>query len=234
MRLFLLLLTFFFLSFTAFGQSLELVNPVFESSVSTGQLVKTDLNIRNSSDRPVRLGVKVNDPYHRAEQLSSICIGGECFANFEALEITTLNPGETLEDVRVEFNAGYDEITRELSVTFYDIEFPNRQLTERFTYHIANNFPSGLLFGNELLQISKVYPNPVSSVASIDYSLTNQAGDATISIHNILGDQVMELTLDRSESSLKLPIDDFTNGIYFYTLQLNGTGVTTKKFVVRK
>jgi len=234
MRLSLPFILFFFLSSTAFTQGLELVDHVFESSVSTGHLVQTDLSVKNSSDHPIRLGVKIDDPYHRAEQVSSICIGNECFTNFDALEITTLNPGETLNDVRVEFNAGYDEITRELTVTFYDIESPNRQLTERFKYHIADNFPSGLLFGNELLQISKVYPNPVSSSASIDYSLTDRAGDATISIHNILGDQVLELTLDRSESSLKLPVDQFTNGIYFYTLQLNGAGVTTKKFVVRK
>ncbi|MGD1893565.1 MAG: T9SS type A sorting domain-containing protein [Cyclobacteriaceae bacterium] len=190
--------------------------------------------MRNSSDRAIRLGIKINDPFHRAEQVSSICIGDDCFTNFDVLEVTTLNPGETLEDVRVEFKAGYDEITRELSVTFYDIESPNRKVTERFKYHIENNFPSGLLFGNELLQISKVYPNPVSSSATIDYTLTDRAGDATISIHNILGDQVMKVSLDRYESSLKLPIDQFTNGIYFYTLQLNGTGVTTKKFVVRK
>ncbi len=234
MRLFLPLLLLFFLSFTAFSQSLELVDPVFESSVSTGHLVQTDLNVRNSSDRAIRLGIKINDPFHRAEQVSSICIGDDCFTNFDVLEVTTLNPGETLEDVRVEFKAGYDEITRELSVTFYDIESPNRKVTERFKYHIENNFPSGLLFGNELLQISKVYPNPVSSSATIDYTLTDRAGDATISIHNILGDQVMKVSLDRYESSLKLPIDQFTNGIYFYTLQLNGTGVTTKKFVVRK
>lgn len=234
MRSFLLILLFFFLSYAAFSQELELIDPVYESSISTGHLVQTDLKIRNTSDHAIRLGVKIDDPYHRSDQLSSICIGDDCFTNFDALEITTLNPGEMLEDIRVEFNAGYDEITRELSVTIYDIESPNRQVTEHFIYHIANNFPNGLLFGNELLQISKVYPNPVSTSASIDYSLTDRAGDASISIHNILGDQVMELDLDRSESSLKLPVDQFTNGIYFYTLHLNGTGVTTKKFVIRK
>ena len=234
MKLFLPFLFFSFVSFVGLSQSLALIDPIFEESVATGSWVSTQLRVKNNSNKPVRLGIKLEAPYLSGDQISSICIGNECFTKFDALEVTTLFPDETIEDVRIRFNAGYDEISRELSLTIYNIEAPNDQLTKRFTYHIRNNFPNGILFADESLQVSKIYPNPVSSGASIDYSLSSTLTPATITVHNILGDRIMELNLDASESSLKLPIEELQNGIYFYTLQMNGKGITTKKFVVKK
>ncbi|MEM6842860.1 MAG: T9SS type A sorting domain-containing protein [Bacteroidota bacterium] len=234
MKSLLLILSLTIFSLAAVSQDIVLVDPIFEESVSTGNVVKTVLQIRNDSDHPIRLGVQLNDSYHKGNQISSICIGNECFTDFDALEITTLNPGEVLNDIQIRFNAGYDELTRELSLTLYDIEKPSSRLTERFRYHIKNNFPNGVLFANDALQISKVYPNPVSTAASIDYAFNDQLTPATVTIHNILGDRVLELKLDQSESNLKIPVERLPNGIYFYTLQLNGRGVTTKKFVIKK
>ncbi|WKN42297.1 T9SS type A sorting domain-containing protein [Tunicatimonas pelagia] len=234
MRLFLLISLLTAVSALTFGQSITLLDPILEESIATGNTVETELQVKNSSDHIIRLGLKLNDSYHKDDQLSSICIGDECFSQFSALEVTTLNPGEILRDVRIHFNAGYDELTRELTVTLYDIANPSETLTERFRYHIKNDFPNGILFANEALQISKVYPNPVASTASIDYDLQDGSQLATISVHNILGDQVLKLQLDQAETNLKISTDEFPNGIYFYTLQLNGQSVTTKKFVVRK
>ncbi|MEQ9439445.1 MAG: T9SS type A sorting domain-containing protein [Cyclobacteriaceae bacterium] len=234
MKLFLPFLLFLFISSVGIGQQLALIDPVFEESVATGSLVSTQLRVKNNGDKPIRLGIRLDDPYLKGDQISSICIGTECFTKFDALEVTTLFPDEIIEDVRIRFNAGYDELTRELSLTIYDIEAPGEPLIERFTYHIKNNFPNGILFSDESLQVSKIYPNPVSSVASIDYSLASKLTPATITVHNILGDRVLELPLDASETNLKLPIEQLQNGIYFYTLQVNGKSINTKKFVVRK
>ncbi len=234
MKSFLLILLFSLISLLAISQDIVLIDPIVEELVSTGNAVETTLQIKNNSDHPIRLGIQLNDSYYKGDQISSICIGEECFTDFEALEVTTLSPGEMLDDIQIRFNAGYDELTRELSLTLYDIERPSSRLTERFRYQIKNNFPNGVLFANDALQISKVYPNPVSTTASIDYTLYDGLNPATVSIHNILGDRVLELKLDQSETNLKIPIEQLPNGIYFYTLQLNGKGVTTKKFVIRK
>lgn len=234
MRFFLSILLFTAIPVLSFGQNITLLDPILEESVATGNTVETDLLVKNNSDRIIRLGVRLDDPYHKSDQISSICIGEECFSQFDALEVTTLNPGEVLREVRIHFNAGYDELTRELTVTFYDIENPSESLSERFRYYIKNKFPNGILFANEALQISKVYPNPVTTAASIDYALYNGSKPAIISVHNILGDRVLQLQLEQAETNLKIPTDRLSNGIYFYTLQLNGKGVTTKKFVVRK
>lgn len=234
MKFFLPILFFSLLSIASQSQDIELINPVFEESISLGNTVETLLQIKNNTNHSIRLGVQLSDSYHKGDKVSSVCIGEDCFDNFDALELTTLYPNEVLENVKIHFDAGYDELTRELSLTLYDIDNPSSRLTERFRYHIENNFPNGILFANEALQISKIYPNPVSSIASIDYLLNDWSEAATISVHNILGDRILELNLDQTENNLKVPIEQFPNGIYFYTLRLNGKGVTTKKFVVRK
>ena len=234
MKLLLPFLFFFLISFVSVGQRLTLIDPIFEESVATGSDVITQLKVKNNSDKPIRVGIKLDDPYFKGDEISSICIGNECFTKFDALEVTTLFPDEMIEDVRIRFKAGYDELTRELSLTIYDIESPEEQLIERFTYHIRNNFPNGILFSDESLQVSRVFPNPASSSASINYSLFTPRVPATITVHNLLGDRLLELPLDPSESELKLPVEQLQNGIYFYTLQVNGKSINTKKFVVRK
>lgn len=85
------------------------------------------------------------------------------------------------------------------------------------------------------MKISNAYPNPIVSSASIDYALnTFDDHAAKIMVMNLLGNKVMEFELMRGEHSINIPADELSNGIYFYTLQLDCKNVATKKIVVRK
>jgi hypothetical protein len=53
-------------------------------------------------------------------------------------------------------------------------------------------------------------------------------------MHNILGKQLNEMDLPTSETRVKLQTEDFTSGIYFYTLYLDNSGVLTRKLIIRK
>lgn len=82
--------------------------------------------------------------------------------------------------------------------------------------------------------MGNAYPNPASTEATINYTLPPLDGTAKITVHNVLGNKVLESKLKTDETNLKLSTDRLNNGIYFYSLYLNGREMVTKKFVVRK
>lgn len=77
------------------------------------------------------------------------------------------------------------------------------------------------------------YPNPANTQVTVVYNL-NEASDVNLTITDISGKVVyVENYGNQSKGSynVELNTEDFNNGVYFYTLTVNGTS-TTKKFVV--
>lgn len=77
------------------------------------------------------------------------------------------------------------------------------------------------------------YPNPASSVVRFNYQLP-VAGDASVSVYNLLGQEVMNQVLNSVQGQAVLSVSDLTEGIYFCNLKVNGRAVKTEKFVVKK
>lgn len=87
------------------------------------------------------------------------------------------------------------------------------------------------MFANDRIIVSNVYPNPASESAEIDYTLL--AGEAKITLLNVLGSPVAEYNLDRNERKLRIPTRSMETGVYLYLLSLDGRKVATKKLLVR-
>ncbi len=62
-----------------------------------------------------------------------------------------------------------------------------------------------------------IYPNPVSSSFTVNFS--NSANTAVIELYNATGNKLMSKEIGSGES---VDIDNYTSGIYFYTLTVNG------------
>jgi hypothetical protein len=93
--------------------------------------------------------------------------------------------------------------------------------------------PDEKLFFNEKISVSNVYPNPANDYAEFDYQLSPASGDVKVLIYNVLGAPVAEYGFDKSERILKIGTRDWSNGVYFYQLSVNGKKVATKKLLVR-
>ncbi len=103
-----------------------------------------------------------------------------------------------------------------------------------FEKPVADYFTNGTLFSGENIRVSNVFPNPVSTQAAIDYTLTDPQAEASIVIHNLLGNKVAETPLEKGSTNVRIPTDMLDNGIYFYSLYVNGKRVATKKMLVKK
>lgn len=81
--------------------------------------------------------------------------------------------------------------------------------------------------------VSAIYPNPASEFVSLDYNLTSKVEVASVRVVNVLGAVVKEATLDFGSSKAKINVSDLENGIYFYSVLVNGDIYRTKKLVVQ-
>lgn len=95
------------------------------------------------------------------------------------------------------------------------------------------NSSAGLLFSNNKISISSVYPNPASAYASIDYSLAANANSAKIILCNVLGNVVGEYTLSKEARRLNISTVELTSGVYFYALYVDGKNVVTRKLIIK-
>ncbi|WKN31973.1 T9SS type A sorting domain-containing protein [Porifericola rhodea] len=226
---------FLLCTLSAYSQEFTLLNSQEEYFVPTGKLQEFPLSIHNQSDKPLRLAVRFLDTDQSNEDLpASLCIGEDCLDKEGILEINTLRAGETFDDISFKLKASFKEIQGNIRLLFFDTDAPANALERSFTFHVQGEFPGGIMYQRPNLKVSNAYPNPIVSAATIDYSISDMNDKAQIVVLNLLGNQVFAQDLPPAENSLKIPADELSNGIYFYTLNLNGKNVATKKMVVRK
>lgn len=89
-----------------------------------------------------------------------------------------------------------------------------------------------LLFSDNSISVRKIYPNPASVAAYLDYNLLQNIR-AKITIRNILGKVVKEYDLNRGERKIRIPTTEFDTGIYLYTLSINGQAKSSRKLIVK-
>ena len=90
-----------------------------------------------------------------------------------------------------------------------------------------------LLFVNDKISVSNVYPNPASEYAEIDFTINPGLRDAKLTFYNVLGSQMQEFTLNKNDRKLRINTRDMATGLYFYQLSVDGKKVATKKMLVR-
>jgi hypothetical protein len=90
-----------------------------------------------------------------------------------------------------------------------------------------------LMFANEHIAVSNIYPNPANDYAEIAYQYTGSVNEAKLVLINVLGSPVAEYELAKNDRKLRIATSDMMTGYYFYQLSLDGKKVATKKLLVR-
>ena len=111
----------------------------------------------------------------------------------------------------------------------YDEQYPG----ERSTIVVVFNKSGIGVRESAAVQFGQAYPNPASSMVNFDYNIN--AGDrASVSVYNLLGQEVRNQQLNSLQGHLSISVADLNEGIYFCKLFVNSCAVKTEKFVVKK
>ena len=111
--------------------------------------------------------------------------------------------------------------------------YDRSNISERVTINVVFNKSGEGLNNPSAVRFGRAYPNPASSVINFDYSL-NVNDKASVSIYNLLGQEVMNLPMNTLQDRLSFSVSELNDGIYFCNLFVNGCAVKTEKFVVKK
>lgn len=163
---------------------------------------------------------------------------GNCFPDDVSFTEVTIDPISSIDPnmpyYPYEFSAHfkpYDPMTwemlpegAELTVQYTFTERGGEPMTFEFYFR----YDTSSVDENVSKLFSNAYPNPASNFVNFDCEMQN----ATIAIYNMMGQEVIRQ--DVNDSHVSINISDLTDGIYFYSVIVNGDAVKTSKLVVRK
>lgn len=88
---------------------------------------------------------------------------------------------------------------------------------------------------NEILKDCKLFqnsPNPFKGNTTIKFELSNNAVNASINIYNNTGKLIKVIPVNNNMTEVSFQNVGLSNGIYYYTLIVNGLSIDTKRMII--
>ncbi len=95
---------------------------------------------------------------------------------------------------------------------------------------IFRAYPLGIEDPSFRATLSNAYPNPANTRATFNYTV-DAGARAMLIVRNVLGSTVKEIQL-AGNGQVRIPTIELSEGIYFYSLVVNGQIQSTRKLVV--
>jgi hypothetical protein len=77
-------------------------------------------------------------------------------------------------------------------------------------------------------------PNPASNSTTLHFTIDKMTSTAVCTITNIYGNEIMRFPVDLQSGQKEMSLETFANGIYFYTLIVDGRSSCTGKMIISK
>jgi hypothetical protein len=228
-----------------FAQSLELSNShgvipanaiiIQEGSPDSIELI-TYMNVKN-------VGTKAIDVLCKKSQLSmqettevTMCWAGGCYPSSVNISPNAQNMavGQTItEFVGHYLQSNFQHLQSGESVVrwvFYDQKNVNDSMSVTIKY---TSYPLGVEDANTRPAVlSNAYPNPADANATFSYSIPAGTSGVVI-VRNLLGATMQSERLPSVSGKYSISTGNLGDGIYFYSLMIDGKISQTKKLVVK-
>ncbi|HEY3429316.1 MAG TPA: T9SS type A sorting domain-containing protein [Cyclobacteriaceae bacterium] len=234
MKRLLLLIGCFLACGVLMAQSFEVTGLQDSYKGTIGDLIKAPLRLKNNSEKPITVILRKEDVQIGGTQKNYFCIDNNCLDQRTEDYIVKIEPGQTLQNFAVALEAGLVEGFSEVRYIAYNKSNPSEAIHVQLNFVVEGKSERSNIYHSRYITIHDVYPNPVIDYANIDYQLHNNQVKTKIVVHNILGNALSEYELPYSENKVKILADQFSSGIYFYTLYIENEGVMTRKLIVKK
>ena len=199
------------------------------------EIYELDIEFRVTANENLRLiGKRVE------EQVVDGTINYICFGQCLSPEYDETEPQPLAADEFLDFSAHYaynntmEEVAGMEQIMKYYI-YPANDPDNKFEINVIFKFS---LYGvediNNVAEFSNAYPMPASNVVNFDYSFNSGVNSAMIAVYNMMGQEVMRSDINGMSGKLSLNVSDLADGIYFYSLIVNGKTEKSSKLVVRR
>lgn len=225
-----------FLPIIAEAQQIRVLSEDLQFSGDLGSSQRKSIILQNESNQSKTYLLKNLRGNVGSSQKVKICIGEQCFdPKRELAKIKiSLEPGEIMTDLYLEFEMGIVETMGSFDLFFVNAENIRETFMVEARYSVSNPNTKIDEFDYKDIKLSDVYPNPSSRIAQLDYQFKNPRVKAKITINSFIGNPIAEYELDPERNTLSINVSEFKEGIYFYTLFLDNKNIVTKKLQIKK
>jgi hypothetical protein len=239
-----LLLTLYFLSiavFFGYSQSLSLSDSsgqvpnnstITRSGVPTDAEIVVFLNVTNNSNKTISVKAKKVEISLLSPSYITFCWAGGCYppTTFVSPNGTSMAAGAT----NTEFSGHYtpESVSGLATVryVFFDEANPTDSVCVNVNY---TAYPLGIVEPAEgTVTLSNPYPNPARNTVSFNYACA-AGSDARLIICNVLGSTVKSESISAGTGKISVNTEDLNDGVYFYSILVNGKPNVTRKLIVR-
>ena len=161
--------------------------------------------------------------------INTFCWGGLCYpdSTYVSLDPEVIAPGETNTMFIGEYYPGEHAGETIIRYVFFDRSNTNDSVCFQSLYQA---YPLGIEDQKGLAALSNAYPNPANMLATFNYSVDAGAKTELI-IRNLLGSTIRQTELS-GDGQIRISTADLSEGIYFYSLMVNGQIQSTRKLVI--
>jgi hypothetical protein len=239
-RISVLILSFLLIATIGFTQNIKLIyngttlnnNASIDTFGSNTLLFAIPLVIKNNTSSTAQIKVKKTVHFSVPGSDVSFCFAGNCFDPSVIISPTTavINPNATDSSYTSDYSANGHNGGTSVTYAFYNINGTGD--TAKVTFNFNTSISVNDISKSDIY-FSDAFPNPASSITTIAYNLPKLTKTASIRISNIIGSKVTEIALQDLNGKKSIDLNDFTKGIYFYSLLVNDKIYYTKKLVVK-
>lgn len=228
------LAVFMCVSWSLVGQSFEVIGLQERYHGIIGQTVKAPLQFRNKSEKPVLLTLRRLSNDLGSTQKNLICLNDNC-QDYRTEEFNfKLERGQTFNTLALGIEAGLVQTESSVRYVIFNRALPTELFEFELRFSVTDQPEKAAIYNSRQFILHDVYPNPVTDFAVIDYQIFDEKLDASVRLHNILGNTIDEYPLPVSEGKVKIRAELLDPGIYFYTVYLDNEAVVTRKLIIKK
>jgi hypothetical protein len=201
---------------------------------SPGDIIRAPLYFKNKTDKTITLILRKVETQIGSTQKSFYCPDNNCLDQRTEDYTLKIEPGQTVQNFAIGLEAGLVEGFSAVKYYVYNKLNLSENVQIELNFVVEGRSEKSSIYASRFITINDVYPNPVTDYANIEYRIHDDQVKTKIVIHNILGNAVTEYELSNSENKIKILAEQFSAGIYFYTLYIDNEGVMTRKLIVKK
>ena len=190
--------------------------------------------IKNNKTTVVTLKVRRVEKQVVANTWNQFCWEGTCYSPAtDESQYALFTPGQSSADDS--FSAHYVPMGQ-IGTTICEYIFLNASdETEKVSFTVYfSAFPASVEDILARSDFSNAYPNPAKNNISFDYDFPHDVKSSSVRVFNMLGKLVVDQPINDLNGKITLPVDNLTEGVYFYSLVLNNQIARTQKLIIQK
>lgn len=148
--------------------------------------------------------------------------------------VVSFAAGDTKEfSMHYQYDNNIDDVAGLEQIIEYRIYGSDESADQFFITVIFKYSLEGVQEHSYINEFSNAYPSPACDVVNFDYSFNSNV-NAEIAIYNMMGQEVMRNQISGIQGKASLNVSDLTDGVYFYSLIVNGKSERSSKLVVSR